>query len=42
MERAGTRKRRGAREKYGGEGHNHRTRSDEHAKRANGDQGRAD
>lgn len=29
------------REKYGEEGHNHRTRSDEHAERADGDQGRA-
>lgn len=41
MERVGTRKVRGVREKYGEEGHNHRTRSDEHAEQADGDQGRA-
>jgi len=41
MERVGTRKACGVREKYGVEGHNHRTRSNEHAEQADGDQGRA-
>lgn len=41
MERVGTRKVCGVREKYDVEGHNHRTRSNEHAEQADGDQGRA-